>query len=560
VSSRTTLYDISDRKRAEEALRQAKESAEEATRVKSEFLANMSHELRTPLNAIIGFSEVLKDGLIGELATEQREYVTDIFSSGQHLLSLINDILDLSKIEANKMVLELEAQDVGAMLGNSLSIVKEQAAAQHIQLQLDIADALGTALMDARKTKQIAYNLLSNGVKFTPEGGRVKLQVRKVSRSDIEGWTPQESTTSLRMPLPTNNHAEFLEISVSDTGIGISAEDAPRLFHTFSQLDSSLSREKEGTGLGLVLVHKLAQLHGGTMAVSSKPGQGSRFVVWLPWREAEPVIESDRPLPCQAVTGKTADGARPIALVIEDNAHAASLMRLQLEPEGFQIVLATTAEEGLKRLANLRPAVIMLDIMLPDMDGWDFLARIKQPGSPSANIPVVIASIIADAQKAFSLGASAMLQKPVSRENLIDTLKGLGLAQEPPPVKVLVVDDDPKAVELLSAYLVEPGYTVLRAYGGKEGIAMTQREHPNLLVLDLMMPEVSGFEVIEELRSNPDTAAIPIVAVTAKALTAEDRAILNSSIAAVLEKGSFSHKRFASEVQRALATDRSMDS
>jgi len=525
----------------------------EASRLKSEFLANMSHELRTPLNAIIGFSEVLKDGLLGEMPPDQHEYVADIFSSGQHLLSLINDILDLSKIEAGKMALDLEPLNVDAMLGNGLSIVREKAAAHRIQLQLDVEGRLGTVLLDARKTKQILFNLLSNAVKFTPEGGRVVLGARKVGSSRIEAWAAPEPT-SLRLPLPSGPVAEFLEISVADTGIGVSPADAPHLFRAFSQLDSSLSRKIEGTGLGLALVLRLAQLQGGTVALASTPGQGSRFVVWLPWREAAPPAEA-AVAPSQAIPC----AGRQLALVIEDNDRAAELVRLQLEPDGFEILRAASAKEGLELLAMRQPAVVILDIILPDMDGWELLDRIKRPGSPSANIPVVIVSIIADAQKGFSLGASAVLQKPVSREDLLKVMEDLGLARANHSIKVLVVDDDPKAVELLSAYLAEPGYTVLRAYGGDEGIAMARHERPDLLVLDLMMPEVNGFDVVEALKSSPETVTIPIVVVTAKALTAEDRATLNGYVAAIMEKGSFNHGRFAREVKRALTANRSAE-
>ncbi|MBE0434685.1 MAG: response regulator [Methylomicrobium sp.] len=547
ISSRSTVYDITDRKRAEEALLQAKESAETLSRIKSEFLANMSHELRTPLNAIIGFSEVLKDELIGEMTPEQREYVTDIFHSGQHLLSLINDILDLSKIEAGKMALDLETLDIDDLLSNSLAIIKEKAAAHRVRLQLETAEPIGPAMLDGRKTKQIIYNLLSNAVKFTPEDGRVTLRSRRVNRPDIEAWT-SDAETCLRMPLPVNSFEQFLEFEIEDSGIGISAEDAPRLFHAFSQLDSSLSRKSEGTGLGLVLVLKLAQLHGGTMAVASRPSQGSRFFVWLPWRD----IGADHIERLPSYRQNELDSGHSLALVIEDNPVAAELIRLQLEPEGFEIALAENAVAGLELLARLQPSLIILDILLPDMDGWELLARIKQSDSPATNIPVVIVSIVADAQKGFALGASAVLQKPVGRNELVNVLTKLRPVAPMKGVKVLVADDDPKSVELLSAYLLEPGYIVMKAYGGMDGIALAQRERPDLLVLDLMMPDINGFDVVEALKQSPETADIPIVVVTAKTLTAEDRAVLNGNVAAIMEKSSFNHKSFANEVRRAL--------
>ncbi|MDD5333123.1 MAG: response regulator [Rhodoferax sp.] len=533
-----------------EQLAEKNQKLEEVSRLKSEFLANMSHELRTPLNAIIGFSEVLKDGLVGELTAQQQEFVRDIFTSGQHLLSLINDILDLSKIEAGKMTLDLDPLDLDGMLANSLAIVKEKAANQSIALQLDVAGPLGTLLLDMRKTKQIVFNLLSNGVKFAAKNGRVILRARKVERSAIETWA-SEQPTSLRLPLPPSAFTEFLEIAVLDTGLGIAAEDLPRLFQSFSQLDSSLSRVTEGTGLGLALVQKLTHLHGGTVALASTPGQGSSFTVWLPWRKVDAVTGgADETVPLPAPPGPS----RQLALVIEDNERAAELIRLQLEPEGFEIVRAASAKQGLELLMQREPAVILLDVVLPDMDGWDLLARLKQPGSAALHIPVVIVSIIADPRKGFFLGASAVLQKPVARDELINSLQRLGLAKTSRALKVLVVDDDPKAVELLSAYLAEPGYTVLQAYGGKEGIAMARRERPDLLVLDLLMPEVNGFDVVEALKSSPETAAIPVVVVTAKTLMEEDHAALNGSVAAILEKASFNHAHFINEVQRVLKT------
>jgi len=272
--------DVTELKLFEHALQEKNIELERASRMKSEFLATMSHELRTPLNAIIGFSEVLRDGLVGEMSTTQREYIGDIFSSGQHLLSLINDILDLSKVEAGMMALELETTALHNLLSNSLSIVKDKAAAHGIALELDIDEDSGLLLLDVRKTKQIVYNLLSNAVKFSADGGRVILRARRVARSAVgtlDGPRPVHA-----FALAQSEYEEFLEISVADSGIGIARENLGTLFQAFSQIDSSLARRFEGTGLGLVMVKRLSELHGGTVAVASAAGEGARFAAWLP--------------------------------------------------------------------------------------------------------------------------------------------------------------------------------------------------------------------------------------------------------------------------------------
>jgi PAS domain S-box-containing protein len=274
--------DVTERKRFDRTLQEKNIELEHASRMKSEFLATMSHELRTPLNAIIGFSEALQDGLVGPMSETQREYIGDIFTSGQHLLSLINDILDLSKVEAGMMALELEAADLNSLLMNSLSIVREKAAVQRVKLKLSIADDIGVLYLDLRKTKQIVYNLLSNAVKFSASDGHVELNARHVRRESVgtlSGNWPVHS-----FPLPKSDYTDFVEIRVSDRGIGISRENIAKLFKAFTQIDSSLARKFEGTGLGLAMVKQLAELHGGTVAVASAIGEGAQFAVWLPIR------------------------------------------------------------------------------------------------------------------------------------------------------------------------------------------------------------------------------------------------------------------------------------
>jgi signal transduction histidine kinase/DNA-binding response OmpR family regulator len=533
----------------ETVLRQKAAELERASRYKSEFLANMSHELRTPLNAIIGFSEVLKDGLMGEMTAQQRGFIGDIFGSGNHLLSLINDILDLSKVEAGTMMLDLESVQVSSLFVNSLSIIREKAAAHHIHLGMDATEELGSFQADARKVKQIAYNLLSNAVKFTLEGGEVTLRASRVPRAEVGQLSG--SWAGRTFPLADNEFAEFLEISVTDNGIGISPEGLQHLFKPFSQIDSGLARKFEGTGLGLAMVKLLAELHGGAVAVESEVGKGSCFTVWLPLRAPEEGVLTSVKAP--AVPLIEAPVGSRTALVVEDDLKSADLIRVQLEAEGFKVLHAASAEAALGLAVEQPLSLITLDIKLPNMDGWELLNRLKQMPTLT-RIPIVIISIVADRNKGYALGAAAVVQKPISRQELYESLVELGLIPllQGQTLKVLVVDDDPKAVELIAVHL--QGFsTVLRAYGGREALDAARQELPDLIVLDLVMPEVNGFDVAKALNKHPDTARIPILVVTARQITAEDRATLNGCVTTIMEKADFDGARFMAEVRRAMS-------
>jgi signal transduction histidine kinase/DNA-binding response OmpR family regulator len=539
-----------ERVKLEQRLLQKNVELEEASRMKSEFLANMSHELRTPLNAIIGFSEILRDGLIGELTEQQQRFIGDIFSSGNHLLSLINDILDLSKVEAGKMTLELESVEVWSLFANSLSIIREKAAARHIELSMDVPKELGSIQADARKVKQIVYNLLSNAVKFTVDGGQVKLSVSEVPQSDV--GSVDGTWNSRNFPFANTEFEKFLRISVTDTGIGISPDGLDHLFNPFSQIDSGLARKYEGTGLGLVLLKNLAELHGGSVAIESAVGEGSRFTVWLPLRPPETVRRTPGRLPVFNRIAST--GGIRTALVVEDDFKSADLVRVQLEAEGFEVLHAASAEAALVLAIQQPLALITLDIMLPNMDGWELLSRLKQVPE-LRRIPVVIISIVADPSKGFSLGAAAVMQKPISRQELLESLGDLGLltVSDGKGFKVLVVDDDPKAVEVVALRINAMGSKVLRAYNGRDAIEIARSELPDVIVLDLTMPEVSGFDVVAALSETPETASIPVLVVTALDITEAERVRLSGSVTAIMEKASFNPEDLTSEVRRAMA-------
>jgi signal transduction histidine kinase/CheY-like chemotaxis protein len=522
---------------------------EDASRLKSEFLSNMSHELRTPLNAVIGFSEIMKDGLAGELPPRQRGYAGHIYQSGQHLLALINDILDLSKIEAGKTEADLAPLELHGLLAESLVVVAEKARASRIRLHREPGSAVPAVLADRRRLKQILFNLLSNAVKFTPPDGRVSLLDRVADRSRAAQAMPGFAD-GMRLPLPDNEFQSFIEISVIDSGIGIGAADMKTLFTPFTQIDNALTRRIEGTGLGLAMVRRLAELHGGTVALTSEPGRGSCFTVWIPLRPA--ALERPAAEPEHAALALD-DPSRPLALIVEDDDEAATLMQIQLEAEGFRVRRAASAEAALRTDGEEVPELITVDIVLPGIDGWQYIARLKDlPGWDQ--IPVVVVSVLPDHGDGFSLGASLVLQKPIRRDALSKGLARLGLVpSEHREVTVLVVDDDPVAVELLATHLREPGYVVLRAGGGQEGIDHARRFRPDLIALDLEMPHVNGFDVVRALADSEATSQIPIIVVTARQLTPELRQQLNGHIHDIIDKADMSRGHFIGEVRRAVS-------
>jgi signal transduction histidine kinase/CheY-like chemotaxis protein len=523
---------IEERTRALEAasveLYQVNADLLRASQMKTQFLAAMSHELRTPLNSIIGFSELLRDGVAGELGEKPRRYAENILKAGQHLLNLINDVLDIAKIEAGRIDVRTETFDLPALVDEVTESVRGLAFRKHIALHVRMDASLGRFRADAKKVKQILYNLLSNAVKYTPEGGSVWVEAERVrAEATVEGM----------------KESECLRVQVKDTGIGIAEEDCNKVFREFERIDSAYSREQEGTGLGLALCRKLAEMQGGTIGFESQVALGSTFYLLLPFRADE-----DGDSASASVEPQGAPEA-PLVLIVEDDSASVEVLTDVLRHAGYRSVSAGRAEEALRLAAELRPRAITLDIRLPGQDGWSVLHRLKE-NPATRGIPVVVVTVTDNRRLGLSLGAARYLTKPVRREELIACLNELVYHEA--SRNVVAIDDDEGTLRWYRETLEGASCRVRTAENGKKGLEMVMEEIPDLVFLDLKMDGMDGFGVLDELRRRAETATVPVVVVTGKELSGEEFRRLDGKIQHLMRKGSCSREDLLRDLHEAM--------
>lgn len=494
----------SARAHALEEMRKAREAAEQHNRAKSQFLANMSHELRTPLTVILGYIELIQDEVRQEGHEALLPDLAEVHSQGKHLLTLINDLLDMSKIEADKVALYPETFDLAGMVRDVATVVRPLAEKNANTLEVQTPDGLGTMHTDLTRLRQCLLNLLSNACKFTEKG-----QIRvAVTRTAIAG-------------------EEWIVFSVKDTGIGLTEEQLQKLFEAFTQADLSTTRKYGGTGLGLVITRRLCQLMGGDITVASVPAQGSIFTIKLPAVLSLARAEGTTGRQPADGTGQAETDSNTI-LVVDDDPVMRELLNRVLSKEGFNVVTAARGEECLRLAEKVRPRAITLDVMMPGMDGWAVLSTLKA-NRQLADIPVIMLSIVDDMRLGQALGASDYLTKPLDRTRLVAALKKWCNNSSTRRV-ALIAEDDPATRDVLRRTLEKDGWAVVEAANGREALECVRQRPPSVIVLDLMMPEMDGFEFLNQLRQQPEGQKIPVLVVTAKDLSEEERLYLNGSM------------------------------
>ncbi|MEK7990694.1 MAG: response regulator, partial [Thiotrichaceae bacterium] len=520
------IIDISEHKRAEEALLKAKESAEDANRIKSQFIANMSHELRTPLNAILGYSEMLEED-ISDLG--HHHLVADIRkinAAGKHLLGLINDVLDISKIEAGKMGLFAETFSIQNMVSDVVSTIQPLIQTRENTLTLEMPDDIGNMHADLTKLRQMLFNLLSNAAKFTEKGHILFCVSRKIK--------PEQ---------------DWIEFTVTDQGIGMTPAQMQKLFQPFTQADASTTRKYGGTGLGLTISQRFAEMMGGKIQTESEYGHGSCFSIQLPAyviTEQDTVVEgSNAPKPA-----KTKQQNGNTVLIIDDDEVVRELLQNYIKKLGFQVIVADNGHDGIELARKRQPHAITLDVMMPGMDGWMVLSELKSDPHLS-KIPVIMVSLIEDKSIGYSLGASEYLTKPVNRDELNRVLRKY-LTDDENSQKILVVEDDKVTRNLIETMLRKIGWQVETSENGQVALDNLAHSRPDLILSDLMMPEMDGFELITKLRKEPEWRQIPVVVLTAKDMTVEERNMLNNRVEKVFQKGDYRREELLNEIRECL--------
>jgi adenylate cyclase len=524
--------DITELKQRQRELEKAMQQAEAANRAKSAFLANMSHELRTPLNAIIGLTEMLVSNAARFGTEKATEPLRRVHRAGKHLLELINQVLDLSKIEAGKLELNPERVNIPRLVDEVVGTARSLAEQNKNQLTVECPSDIAPLYVDALRLRQILLNLLSNACKFTKDG-----------------------EVSLRVTPATADGRGRLDFVVTDSGIGMTPDQLDKLFQEFTQGDQSTARRYGGTGLGLAITRRLCRMMDGDVTVTSEAGKGSTFVVHLPAGETRPAGQT-RPADASAPPADTGNEPRTIGdcvLVIDDDATARELIANHLREEGFSVVTADGGRVGLRRAEELHPIAITLDVLMPDLDGWTVLAALR--GNPAlADIPVVMATITDQHQKGMTLGAAGYLTKPIERDRLIALLRPFQAHVR--RTHVLMVEDDPAQRVSIRSLLEPEQWLVTEADNGRAALERLTLETPDVILLDLMMPEMDGFQLVTALRERPEWRRIPVIVITALDLTVADRKRLNSGVEGILLKNSFDPAQLVQFVRQAVANAR----